>query len=205
MATEEAVVEERQGMNPAVIAALVLGGLLLLVLFFWFVARPFLFPEAAEEPRVPAPKRQAVNPSPSPAAAAEQPPAETFEVFESKDPFRPLVVVPVAAGAGSGTTTGGATGGGTTGTATGGNTPAAGNGAAGGAAPTGGQRVSLIDVFTDDGTQKAQIKVGSTVYTVAVGETFAQNYKLVSVSGDCVTLLHGDDKFTLCEGEEVIK
>ncbi len=212
MATEEAVVEERQGMNPAVIAALVVGGLLLLALFFWFVARPFLFPQAAEEPRVPAPKRQAVNPSPSPAAAVEQPPAETFEVFESKDPFRPLVVVPVAGGAGGGTTTGGTTTGGTTtggtttgGTTTGGTTPAAGEGAAGGAAPTGGQRVSLIDVFTDDGTQKAQIKVGSTVYTVTVGETFAQNYKLVSVSGDCATLLHGDDKFTLCEGEEVIK
>lgn len=52
---------------------------------------------------------------------------------------------------------------------------------------------------------KAQVKVGSTVYTVVQDEVFADNFKLVSISGSCATLLHGDDKFTLCEGEEVIK
>jgi hypothetical protein len=65
--------------------------------------------------------------------------------------------------------------------------------------------VQLLDVFDDAGTTKAQVRVGSTVYTVAPGQVFATNFKLVSISGNCATLLHGDDKFTLCEGEEVIK
>lgn len=135
----------------------------------------------------------------APPAAPAEPPTETFEVFESKDPFRPLVLPPNLGGTG---TTGGTTSGGTT---SGGTTTSTGGGAAGGAAPTGGQQVTLLDVFSDGGTNKAQIKVGSTVYTVVVGETFATNFKLVSISGTCTTLLHGDDKFTLCEGEQVFK
>lgn len=136
----------------------------------------------------------------APPAAPPEPPTETFEVFESKDPFRPLVLPPTLGG--TGTSTGTTSSGGTT---SGGTTTSTGGGAAGGAAPTGGQQVTLLDVFSDGAANKAQIKVGSTVYTVVVGETFATNFKLVSISGTCTTLLHGDDKFTLCEGEQVFK
>jgi hypothetical protein len=34
---------------------------------------------------------------------------------------------------------------------------------------------------------------------VEVGETFADNFELMSISGDCATFLFGDQSFTLCE------
>lgn len=186
MAVETEVIEPRRRVNPVLIVILVLLALAALV---FFVIIPLFGgdEEAAAPPaRRPAPSVTS-TPSPSPA----QPPAETFEQFGSKDPFRPLVT------AGAPPTTGGPA-------------PApspapAGPGAAGAPAPTGGQRVALLDIFEEGGTQKAQVRVGSTVYTVEVGQVFATNFKLVSISGNCATLLHGDDKFTLCEGEEVIK
>ncbi len=209
MAFEPEVVEVRQRrISPALIIVLIV---LAFVALFFLVVRPLFLggePEAAPPPVTPT-----VSPSPTIPPAEETPPEETFEVFESKDPFRPLV----SAGAAPGTTTGGTAGapatggtttggtaGGTTGGTTGGAAPG-GPGAAGGSAPSGGQRIQLVDVFEENGSQRAQVKVGSTVHTVSVGQTFADNFKLVSVSGNCATMLHGDDKFTLCEGEEVIK
>ncbi|MGH2706208.1 MAG: hypothetical protein ACRDJ4_14320 [Actinomycetota bacterium] len=159
-----------------------------------------LFSGGPEETPSVSPPRTTTPTTPAPrTTATASPPPETFEVFESKDPFRPLVVAGGGGGAAAGTTTG------TTGTATGTTTGTTSVGAAGASAPTGGQRVSVLDVFDDQGTTKVQVKVGGTVYTVTAGQTFASNYKLVSVSGSCATLLRGDDKFTLCEGEEVIK
>lgn len=205
MATDSEVIEvRRRGPNPILIVLLIV---LAFIALFLLVIRPLFFggePEEFEEPA-------AIRTSPSPTAppAEESPPEETFEVFESKDPFRPLVVEAAAAAGAPGTTpattNGGTTTAPTSGTGTTGGTAPSGPGAAGGSAPSGGQRVQLMDVFEEDGQQKAQVKVGSTVYTVAINETFADSYKLVSVSGNCATFLHGDDKFTLCEGEEVIK
>ena len=43
------------------------------------------------------------------------------------------------------------------------------------------------------------------MHTVAEGEVFAENFKFLSVSGECATMLFGDDQFTLCEGEEILK
>jgi hypothetical protein len=43
------------------------------------------------------------------------------------------------------------------------------------------------------------------VYTAQEGETFADSFQLVSASGRCATMLFGDDQFTLCEGEEILK
>jgi len=62
----------------------------------------------------------------------------------------------------------------------------------------GGHTVVLLDVFTRDGTDKAQVEVDGTVYTVDVGEEFDDNFKLVSVSGTCARFLFGDQGFTLC-------
>jgi hypothetical protein len=63
--------------------------------------------------------------------------------------------------------------------------------------------VRVVDVFPNGRT--AQIQVDGTVYTVDEGEEFAANFRLISASGQCVTMLFGDDEFTLCEGEEVLK
>ena len=199
MADEVEVVRTRRRINPVFLVG---GGVLVLALLVFFVIMPLFSGGDEGNPEVPAAVAPAASaPSPAP-APAEQPPAETFEVFESKDPFRPLVTEQATEGAaapgstpGSNGTAGGAGGTGTTN----------GTGAGGAPAPSGGQRVSLLDVLDESGTAKAQVKVGSTVYKVASDEVFADNFKVVSISGSCVTLLHGDDKFTLCEGEEVIK
>jgi hypothetical protein len=203
MAQEEAeVVRVRRRINPVFLVA---GGVAILALLWFFVITP-LFSSDEETTQTP-PAANAPVPSASPtaaaaasAAAAAEPPPETFEVFESKDPFRPLIVEQTAAAGGTANPATGTGGTSSTGGAATGST-----GAGGAPAPSGGQRVTLLDVLDEGGTTKAQVKVGSTVYKVASGEVFADNFKVVSISGNCVTLLHGDDKFTLCEGEEVIK
>jgi hypothetical protein len=49
--------------------------------------------------------------------------------------------------------------------------------------------------------------VGSTVYTVTEGQTFATSYQVVSldVAEGCGEFLFGDAPFSLCVGEQVIK
>jgi len=128
-------------------------------------------------------------------------------MFMMKNPFTPLV------GATTGGTTGGTTGA-TTGTSTNGTTTAGvstttgtSTGASGGlaTAPRRAQRVALLDVFTSGGKTLAKVRVNDTVYTVAPGDHFADNYQLVSLDGTCGTFLLGDSRFRLCEGEEVLK
>ena len=64
----------------------------------------------------------------------------------------------------------------------------------------GGDTVVLLDVFTLNGVQRAQVDVNGTVYDVAIGETFGPNgrYRLRSTSGNCATFVRGDEAFTLC-------
>jgi hypothetical protein len=72
--------------------------------------------------------------------------------------------------------------------------------------PPTGEPIAVLDVFTDaNGTQQARVRVGSTVYTVGVGDTFATSYQVVSLSEPCGQFLFGDSPFQLCEGEETIK
>jgi hypothetical protein len=150
-------------------------------------------------------------------------PSESFEVFNTKNPFTPLMSPATPGGGGTtGTTpasgtggaTGATTGGGTAasgGTPTGGGTTAttaAGSGASGGAAtePRRSQRVALLNVYTKSGKTVADVRVNDTVYTgIAPGQTFASNFQLVSLQGQCGTFLFGDERFQLCKGEEVLK
>jgi len=69
--------------------------------------------------------------------------------------------------------------------------------------PTGGRGnlVRLTGVLDDE----AQVDVNGVVHTVAEDEVFAENFKLLSLSGDCASMLFGDDQFTICEGEEILK
>ncbi len=69
----------------------------------------------------------------------------------------------------------------------------------------GGHTVALIDIFKDGGSQRAQVEVDGTVYTVGEGDRFADNFQVLSISGECATMLFGDDQFTLCEGESILK
>ena len=173
------------------------------------------------------PNRPGVSPGTS--VAPGPPPQETFEVFSSKNPFTPLVG---GTGTGTGTTSGGTTAttlpGGATGStggatgSTGGTGTTPGGGTTGGTGTSGGsttpttsapsveprssQRVALLDVYEKGGRRVANVRVNDTVYeAVAPGDDFAGSFRLVSLDGSCGSFLFGDDRFRLCQGEEVLK
>jgi hypothetical protein len=206
--TPEEAVESARGLrskDPRIVLGIV-AGLVVLVAALWF-----LFLRGSPEPE------QAAAPAPSPAPAPEPKPkkparkagggpVETFQVFAPRDPFEPLVSPDTG-----GTTTGGTTTGGTTVGDTGGTTigdtggTVTGGDTTGGGATVGSHTVSVVDVFRAQGRRRAQVEVDGTVYTVDKGETFADNFKLLSLSGECASMLFGDDQFTLCEGEQILK
>ena len=92
-------------------------------------------------------------------------------------------------------------------------TPAGGgttNGAATGCTSDGqvvcdGREVSLVDVYTKSGAPWASVRVDSTIYDVTKGDVFASNFQMLSVDTPCATMQYGDDTFTLCEGDRVLK
>ncbi|MGH2739097.1 MAG: hypothetical protein ACRDH6_01220 [Actinomycetota bacterium] len=138
-----------------------------------------------------------------------------FSFFAGRNPFLPLVVAPEGGG-GSGTTqprveeprTGGGqqepgepteppagqNGGAGSGTDGGGG----GGQQAGNSRRVGGHTVTLIDVFSSDGKERAQVRVDNKTYVVEEGATFSDNFKVVSIDGSCAAFLHGDERFTLC-------
>jgi hypothetical protein len=187
-------------------------GLVVLLAVLWFV---FLRggPEEVVEvaPPVTAPT---IEPAPEETEAPNKGkrPIETFEVFAPKDPFRPLIS-DSAATSGTGATTSGsvAAPAGTPGTGTGTAQPSGGSdiggssGSGSGDSSVGGHRVRLIDTFQAGGRARARVQVDGTVYTVDEGDRFADNFELLSINGDCASMLFGDDQFSLCEGEEILK
>lgn len=135
------------------------------------------------------------------AEAAEDDPLESTQVVNARDPFTQLVT-DTGGGSGSGGAAT-ATGGGSTGGST-----ASGDGDDGGddTADVDSTTVTLVDIYTgDDDLQRASIEVNETGYDVLEGETFADNFQLLDIAEECATLLYGDSRFTLCEGDRVRK
>jgi hypothetical protein len=62
--------------------------------------------------------------------------------------------------------------------------------------------VTLLDIFTRDGVDKAQVQVDSTAYTVEEGDTFSDGFRLKSINGSCATFTHGSQEFILCENPQ---
>jgi hypothetical protein len=141
-------------------------------------SKPEAFPSFTPRPAASSPT---VLPTTAPAAVPE-----TMDVLEGKDPFRPLVG-----------TTGGSTGGATTGGTT--STP----GPSGGA--SGSQRVTLVSISGSGSSRVANVDVDSTEYTVKEGQTFATSYRVKNLTSSCGTFVFGDETFTLCVGQEVLK
>jgi hypothetical protein len=189
------------------VIALVGALVVVLLLALWFLVLRDASPEP-EEAAAPAPQAApAPAPEPEPEAdkRAARPgggPVETFQVFAPRDPFEPLVS-PDSSGGAADTGATVDTGGG--GVITNGSGGAPGGAVDSGGSTVGGHTVSVIDVFTARGRRRAQVEVDGTVYKVNEGETFADNFKLLSASGECANMLFGDDQFTLCEGEEILK
>jgi hypothetical protein len=189
----------------------IIGGLaiLLLVLVWFFLLRGGDEPPAAAPAAAPAAPAQ---PAPQPSGHDDGGKdkgggaVETFEVFASRDPFDPLVSDTSASSGGesSGSTSTFIGGGGGSGGSGNGST-GGGSGSGDGSSTVGGHRVRVVDVYRGKQGPTAQVEVDSTVYTASEGERFADNFQLVSASGQCATMLFGDDQFTLCEGEEILK
>lgn len=140
------------------------------------------------------PRRPPIRTSPAP-TATETPPPETDEAFEGKDPFQPLVIPAAADAPADGEQPPEDTGG-----------PADGGDANGDGVSDGeSRRVTLLDVFEDDGDLMATVEVGGNQYTVAEGETFAENFRLLDLTDECGQFVFGDERFTLCIGQEVRK
>lgn len=138
-----------------------------------------------------------LGPTPRPTVGEEPepglttPPPRTDEFFEGKDPFQPLIT---AGGAGPGNGDGN------------GATPSPGPTAV----PTGGdgeelRRVELLDIFESDGTLMATVEVDDEEFNVAEGDRFADNFRVLDLTKECGTFVFGDERFTLCIGQEVLK
>ncbi len=67
----------------------------------------------------------------------------------------------------------------------------------------GGQQVTLLDIFVQDGRRVVQVSVDGQTFVVGAGDTFAENFQVVSIGESCATFLFGDESFTLCEPGEL--
>ena len=176
-----------QRLQPRERALIILFGIIaiLAVVYLLFLSGGGEEPEAFPTVRRTSTPRPSAAPTVSPTASPTGPP-ETIDFFEGKDPFRPLV------------TQGGNIGG----TPAPGGSPGPTGGPTGG---SGGQRVTLVSISGSGSARVATVIVDGTEYEVSQGETFAGSYRLKTLTADCGTFVFGDEQFTLCEGQEVLK
>lgn len=127
-------------------------------------------------------------------------PNQSFDVFTTKNPFQPLVTDSADVG----------------GSTTGQTSPPVDNSGGGVVpppiipeeqAPAAGTPVSVLEVSNATGATVARVQVGSTVFTVVVGETFATSYRVVSLdpATGCGQFQYGDTPFELCVGQQTLK
>lgn len=133
-------------------------------------------------------------PTPSP---SESPPRFTIDTVQGRDPFLPLIVPDTAP-------TGEPTPGATTSPSPGGS-PSPTTSPTGGGGSSAARRVTLLAIATESGQREARVRVDDSEYVVAQGETFATNFRVVELTERCGTFVHGDERFTLCVGEQVLK
>ncbi len=103
----------------------------------------------------------------------------SFQVSQPRDPFRPLITEDS-----------------TTGTTS--------DGTGNGFDPS-GLRVTLVEIRDVAGVLRATVKVDGTDYDVGVGDTFAGDFKVVSLDPNSGVFLYGDNAFELSEGQEILK
>ena len=174
---------------------LALAGVLLVALVA-LVARPLLSGGSRPAPAAAPPATAAVAPTTvtqliRPSTSVAGPTAGT-----GKDPFRP------AAGAVTTATTV-TTAAPTTMTAAGAAGSGAGTVSASGA--TAQREVALEKVSSRSGKRYVKVSVDGSKYTAAQGDTFADDYLVVDVGDSCATFDSPSGRFTLCEGESVLK
>ena len=141
------------------------------------------------------------------------PAAGGFRVAQPRDPFAPLITSPTSTTTPDGSTT---TGGDSTTTTGGGSTTTTGGGSSttttsGGSTTTTtsdtptGKRVSLLEIRDEGGVKKAVLTVDGQTYTVGVGDTFATDFKVISLATSSGVFMYRDSVFTLAVGQSIIK
>jgi hypothetical protein len=111
------------------------------------------------------------------------------DVYESRDPFEPLLDVLEPASP-SGTATSSSESSSTTSTASG---------------ETSGT-LTLVAIVTEDGVRKAQLTLDGTKYTVAAGGRVGTTpWQVLEVGSDFAVMLYGDERITLYVGQGVSK
>lgn len=200
-----------RALRPAVgviaVAVLLLGGAL------WVLPGG----GAGTTPEPSAPAAVVVDDSP---ARAQLPPAapaaESYQVFGGKNPFqRPEGGTPGSPSTSTSIPDGGGGGGTTSTTQPGGGGGGGGGGGSGsttttvqpGTDPTRGTTIALVEVFVENGVEKAVVRVDGQLYEVVEGQVFAGRFQVVEIDivTGCADFLYGDRAFTLCEGQEIIK
>jgi hypothetical protein len=122
---------------------------------------------------------------------------ETSKLFASKDPFEPLVDI---GGTQEATDdTGGRV---STGAGAGKNDEPSTSSSESHDTASEGTSVSVVDVGAD---ATVDVDVEGQVFRVTKGDRFARNFKLLFVNGKCASMLFGDEQFSICEGESVLK
>ena len=67
------------------------------------------------------------------------------------------------------------------------------------------KRITLLEIRDDDGVYTAVVSVDDVTYTVGVGDTFAEDFKVISLDSDSGVFMYGDNVFTLSVGQSIIK
>jgi len=171
------------------------------VFSIWLVTGSGVFASAA--PRLGGPLPAAGSTAAGSGAAAGLPLASSVQVAQPRDPFAPLTSEPPQTTStlpGQTTTTATTQPGETTTTAVGESTTTTTEGFV----PE-GTRVVLLEIRDEGGVDKAVITVDGETYVVGVGETFAESFKVVSLSESSGVFLYGDSAFTLAIGQAILK
>jgi len=110
---------------------------------------------------------------------------ESLQVSQPRDPFRPLITEdsPIAGQPGVGGDPGDA----------------------GDSFDPTGTTITLQDIRDVSGVLRATITVNGTSYDVGVGDTFAEVYKVVSLSETKGVFMFGDTAFELSVGQQILK
>lgn len=158
------------------------AAILLIALAFSFawVGAPLVFGAAAPRLEGPLAGTSVVEAASTPLLQGVRVLSSAQAVSQPRDPFRPLIV------AGDGTVGSGGGGGGGGGTVV-------------------GTSVSVLDIRDVSGVLRATIEVAGTSYDVGVGDTFANDFMVVSMDADSVVLLFRDNAFELGVGQEILK
>ena len=110
---------------------------------------------------------------------------ESLQLSQPRDPFRPLITEdsPIAGQPGVGGEPGDA----------------------GDSFDPTGTTITLQEINDVSGELKATITVNGTTYTVGVGDTFAEVYKVVSLTETKGVFMFGDTAFELSVGQQILK